>query len=112
MKKFNISVSPLESTTCLATIHPYLANLAYINFPLAPKRTESWSLMFQKNRKYKVTTTVTNEEIQHFSAPLESTTFLAIIHSYLTNLVHTPFFWPKSEFNPGHESFRKTGNIK
>ena len=54
----------------------------YIAFLLAQKRIQSWSQRIQKNWKYKVTTTVTNEEIQHFSVPLESTTCLATIHSY------------------------------
>ena len=67
MKKFNILVSPLESTTCLATIHFDLTNPVYIAFLLAQKRIQSWSQGIQKNGKYKVTTTVTNEEIQHFS---------------------------------------------
>ena len=69
MKKFNISVSPLESIVCLAAIHSYLTNLVYISFLLARKRIKSWSQGIQKNGKYKVTTTVTNEEIQHFSVP-------------------------------------------
>ena len=81
-----MSVSPLESTACLATIHSYLTNLVYIAFLLAQKQTKSWSQEIQKNGKYKVTTTVTNEEIQHFSGIC-----LATIHSYLTNLVYIAF---------------------
>ena len=55
MKKFNISVSFLESTTCLATIRSYLTNLTYIAFLFALKRIQSWSQGIQKNGKYKVT---------------------------------------------------------
>ena len=62
---------------------------------LAQKRHQSWSQGIQKNGKYKVTTTVTNEEIQHFSVPLESTTCLATIHSYLTNLVYISYLLTK-----------------
>ena len=72
MKNFNISVSPLESTTCPATTHSYLTNVLYICFLSAQKRIKSWSQGIQKNGKYKVTTTVINEEIQHFSAPTPS----------------------------------------
>ena len=69
MKKFNISVSTLESITCLAPIHSYLINLVYMSFLLAPKRTQPWSQGIQKNGNYKVTTTVTNEEFQKFQCP-------------------------------------------
>ena len=69
MKKFIISVSSLKATTCPASIHPYLANVVYITFLLALKLIEYWSPEIQENGKYKVTTTVTNEEIHHFSVP-------------------------------------------
>ena len=69
MKKFTISVSSLKATTCPATIHPYLTNIVYITFLLALKLLYYWSQGIQKNGKYKVTTTVTDEEIHHFSVP-------------------------------------------
>ena len=71
-----------------------------------------WSQTIQKNGKYKVTTTVTNEEIQHFSV------FPGIHHlpSYYSFLFDKSsvysLFWPKSEFNPDHKGFTKMGNIK
>ena len=103
---------PLESITCSATIHSYLTNLLYISFLLAPKRTVSWSQIFQKNGKYKVTTTVTNKEIQHFSVPLESITSPATIHSCLTNLVYIAFLLAPKQTQSWSQGFQKNGKYK
>ena len=71
----------LESTTCLATIHSHLTDLVSSYFSFLFDKSSKHSLSFeskansiqvttegfQKSGKYKVTSVVTNEEIQHFS---------------------------------------------
>ena len=112
MKNFNISVSPLESTACLATIHSYLTHLVYISFLLAQKQIKSWSQGIQKSRKYKGITIVTSEEIQYFSVPLESITCQATIHSYLTVLVYKFFLLARKRNQSWLQGFQKNGKYK
>ena len=46
------------------TTNPFLFYRSIVySFPLVQKRIQSWSQGIQKNRKYKLTTTLTNEEI-------------------------------------------------
>ena len=61
-----------------------------------------------------MTTTVTNKEIQvNISvSPLESTTFLAIIHFYLTNPVHIAFLLVYKRIQSWSQEFQKNRKYK
>ena len=96
------------------------------NLSFGPKANSILITRDSEKRKYKLTVTLMNEEIQHFSVPLESTTCLATIHFHLTNLVSSYFsflFDKSSEHSPSFESkansiqvttegFQKSGKYK
>ena len=70
MKKFNISSVPTPRIHHLPIYYSFLFDKSSVySLSFAQKRIQSLSQGVQKNGKYKVTTTVTNGEIQHFSVP-------------------------------------------